>query len=212
MSTLKVFVQPLGDFSTNAYIVVCGSKAIAIDAPMGSFKFYSNIVKEYNLTLNTLLLTHSHFDHIVDALAIQNMGVKVGIHPLDRPNCEKPGADGLPQMMHVEPLKPDFDLKEEKMEIDGFNFLITHTPGHTPGGVVILLENLLFTGDTLFKGSIGNLSFPSCDPSAMVQSLKKLCQMDDSLKIYPGHGPSSILGLEKSYMLQIIHRLGNYDA
>lgn len=208
MSTLKVFVQPLGDFSTNAYLIVDQHQAIAIDAPPGALKFYQNIVDEYKLTWKALLLTHSHFDHIADAKAIQDLGVKVYVHPDDRKNCEKPGSDGLFQMMHVEPFNPDFKLVEGDSQLDGFSIKVTHTPGHTPGGCVIQIQELLFTGDTLFKGAIGNLSFPSCDPLAMGVSLKKIYEMDDHLKIYPGHGPSSRLGNEKNYMLQIIQRLG----
>lgn len=208
MSTLKVFVQPLGDFSTNAYLIVDQNQAIAIDAPPGAVRFYKNIVDEYKLELKSLVLTHSHFDHIADAKAIQDAGIKVYVHPSDRPNCQKPGSDGLFQMMHVEPFIPDFSLVEGESEIGGFSVKVTHTPGHTPGGCVIQIKDLLFTGDTLFKGAIGNLSFPSCDPQAMLESLKKLSLMDDHLKIYPGHGPSSRLGNEKNYMNQIIQSLG----
>ena len=74
---------------------------------------------------------------------------------------------------------------------------VMHTPGHTPGSICLIGERLAFTGDTLFAGSIGRTDFPESSPSDMRFSLQKLMQLPDNLLIYPGHGPTSIMGEEK---------------
>ncbi|MEG1661563.1 MAG: MBL fold metallo-hydrolase, partial [Clostridiales bacterium] len=76
---------------------------------------------------------------------------------------------------------------------------VIHTPGHTPGGICLLTEDILFTGDTLFQTSIGRTDFPGGSYETLIQSLHKLSLLDDELTIYPGHGPASKLGYEKKY-------------
>lgn len=204
MSSYKVYSQPLGDFATNAYLLVHDKNAIAIDAPPGSFEFYQKICDEQGLILKNLLLTHSHFDHIADAFLIQSKGIKVGVHKLDESNCKKPGSDGLPLMMKVEPFVPDFFLEEGQSFIDGFVLRLIHTPGHTPGGVCIICSEHLFSGDTLFKGAIGNLSFPTAEPKKMKNSLEKLYHERENFIVYPGHGPKTRLDTERPFIKQMI--------
>jgi hydroxyacylglutathione hydrolase len=208
MSTYQVFAKALGEYGTNAYLLVSGKAAIAIDAPPGALEFYTSCAQKHGLTLKYLLLTHSHFDHISEAGRIQGLGVKVGIHALDASNCEKPGCDGLPLMMSVDPFIPDFLLDKPEMVLEGIKINVLHTPGHTPGGVCFIVENLLFSGDTLFKGSIGNLSFPTGDVSKMVQSLKNLENLKQNYTVYPGHGPKTELDAEKKFIIKILEQIG----
>lgn len=209
MASYKLFIQALGDYATNAYLLVEDTRAIAFDAPPGAVAFYKAICDEYALKLNTLLLTHSHFDHIADAAKIQKMGVKIGVNKHDLSNCLKPGSDFIPLMMPVVPFKPDFTFSEGKHTWDGFDFEILETPGHSPGGCCFIYKDLLFSGDTLFKGTIGNLSFPTSSPSAMKRSLEKLTKLDSKLIVYPGHGPKTRLGQEKPYLQQLLAHLGD---
>lgn len=208
MSSYKVYSQPLGDFATNAYLLVKNQTAIAIDAPPGASQFFKKICDEYGLTLKYLLLTHSHFDHIADAALVQKTGVKVGIHQLDQGNCKKPGSDGLPLMMSVGPFVPDFFLQEGFIDLEGFPLKIIHTPGHTPGGICIICEEHLFSGDTLFKGAIGNLSFATADPEQMKSSLEKLYDCVGNFLVYPGHGPKTRLDNERLFIKQMINYIG----
>jgi glyoxylase-like metal-dependent hydrolase (beta-lactamase superfamily II) len=208
MSSYQVIVQPLGDFATNAYLLIHNETAIAIDAPPKAFEFYQNIVKDRGLSFNYLLLTHSHFDHIADAALIQKEGVKVGIHSLDKGNCIKPGSDGLPLVIPVEPFVPDFTLDESFLEVDGFKFEILHTPGHTPGGCCFMIDNLMFSGDTLFKGSIGNLSFTTANTHLMQESLKKLLEIKINYTVYPGHGPKTELFQEHKTLIYFQKSIG----
>jgi len=208
MSSYQVFSQPLAEYGTNAYLLVCGNQAIAIDAPPGAFSFFTHLISERNLQLDYLLLTHSHFDHISDAKKIQDLGIKVGIHNLDAGNCNHPGSDGLPLMMPVIPFKPDFTFTEGTCRLGGFEFQVIHTPGHTPGGCCFVFEEIMFSGDTLFKGSIGNLSFPTAEPYKMIESLEKLLLLPQQFTVYPGHGPKTSLLHEKQNINYFIKTIG----
>jgi hydroxyacylglutathione hydrolase len=145
-------------------------------------------------------LTHSHWDHIGDLKKVKTrFGVPVYVHPADRGNVVKPGSDKLPLMYQIEGVEPEFDLQEgEIIEVGKLQLIVIASPGHTPGGVCFYLdkEKILFSGDTLFKGSIGNLSFPTADPQAMWHSLKKLEKLPSETVVYPGHGPSTTIGDE----------------
>jgi len=102
-------------------------------------------------------------------------------------------------MYQIEGVEPEFDLQEgEIIEVGKLQLIVIASPGHTPGGVCFYLdkEKILFSGDTLFKGSIGNLSFPTADPQAMWHSLKKLEKLPSETVVYPGHGPSTTIGDE----------------
>lgn len=147
-----------------------------------------------------IFLTHSHWDHIADLhLWKEHCQAEVWVHPLDAPNVETPGADLLPSLISFPGVKPDHFFKDqEEFAVFGTKALILHTPGHSPGGVCIYFpeKNVLFSGDTLFKGTIGNTSFPTSDREAMRHSLEKLATLPDNTSVYPGHGPETILGEE----------------
>jgi len=85
------------------------------------------------------------------------------------------------------------------LQIAGLNFGIIHTPGHTPGGVTIICENALFTGDTLFKGSCGRADLPGGDMDEELRSLKKICALKGDYEVYPGHMDSSTLERERLF-------------
>lgn len=193
---------PSGPFATNAYVVACPRTllAVIIDPAPGSFEAITSFIKEKTLKPAALFITHSHWDHIAEAANIkEKYDIPVYIHPLDLPNLESPGADGLPCWIEIKPLKPT-NLIEEGFIINfgDLEFKVIHTPGHSPGCVCFYLEkeNCLFSGDTLFKGTIGNLSFPTARPSLMWESLAKLSLLPPSTIVYPGHGLSTTIGNE----------------
>lgn len=191
---------PSGPFETNAYILACSetSKGMIIDPAPGSAE--ALIKGSAAIEIKAILLTHSHWDHIGDLKKIKtSFGVPVYVHSADRDNVVKPGSDKIPLMYEIEGVEPEFDLQEgEKIEIGKLKLIVIATPGHTPGGVCFYLdkEKILFSGDTLFKGSIGKLSFPTADPQAMWHSLKKLERLPPETVVYPGHGPSTTIGDE----------------
>jgi len=188
-----------GPLETNGYIV--GEKEVfLIDAPLDSFSTYSRLIEQHDLVPKALLLTHSHLDHTADCkLIADQFSIPVYIHSLDLPNLEKPGSDGLPLFLPASPFQGAHLLKDgDRLSIDGHELEVIHTPGHTPGGVSFYFpkEGILFSGDTLFKGTIGNLSFPTAEIEKMWQSLKRLALLPKQVVVYPGHGPKTTIGQE----------------
>ncbi|MCB1072161.1 MAG: MBL fold metallo-hydrolase [Chlamydiales bacterium] len=191
---------PSGPFETNAYILACSetNKGVIIDpAPDSAAALIDGSAA---IEIKAILLTHSHWDHIGDLKKVKTtFGVPVYVHPSDRLNVVKPGSDKLPLMFHIDGVEPEFDLQEgEVIEVGKLKLIVIETPGHTPGGVCFYLdkEKILFSGDTLFKGSIGKISFPTANPQAMWRSLKKLEKLPPETVVYPGHGPSTTIGDE----------------
>lgn len=200
MITIQAF--PSGPFATNAYIVACSATRLAaiIDPAPDSTTALTKYLADHNLTLDKILLTHSHWDHIADVAALKaKHPVPVLIFPDDAPNLETPGSDGIPCMIDIPGVKPTHLLKEgEVISVGSLSFEVIHTPGHTPGGVCFYCKqhHCLFSGDTLFKGTIGNLSLPTARPHLMWDSLTKLSKLPPDTIVYPGHGPSTSIGVE----------------
>lgn len=199
---MLVHTLPSGPFETNAYIVACPrtKEAAIVDPAPDSFDAITEFIESQKLKPKALLLTHSHWDHIADAAAIQKKyDLPVYIHSLDTKNLESPGSDGLPCWISIQGIKPSHLIKEgDVIAIGDLNFTVIHTPGHTPGGVCFYCpeEKTLLSGDTLFKGTIGNLSFPTARPALMWPSLAKLAQLPPDTKVYPGHGDPTTIGRE----------------
>ena len=188
-----------GPFATNAYIAGCPEtmEAAIIDPAPESTSAIARALESHKLTPKKILLTHSHWDHIADVPQIkERYGIPVWVHEKDAPNLRKLGADGLPVFSPMPPVEPDEFFREgDEIPVGNLRFAVIHTPGHTPGGVCFYekKEGVLFSGDTLFQGSIGNLSFPSANPEDMWISLDKLKDLPPETKVYPGHGGSTTI-------------------
>ena len=173
---------------------------MVVDPAPGSFGPISTYLQENSLIPDKLILTHSHWDHTAEtSLFKKKFNLPVYIHESDVGNLETPGSDGLPCWISIEGVKPDVLLKEgDIVSVGDLNFEVIHTPGHTPGGICLHCkeQHTLISGDTLFQGTIGNLSFPTARPHLMWKSLEKLAQLPPQTKVYPGHGPSTTIGAE----------------
>ncbi len=193
---------PSGPFETNAYIAACEQTRLAaiIDPAPGSADDLINALEAKRFNPVAILLTHSHWDHIADVAPLKKRyQIPVYIHAMDAPNLENPGADTLPYWIHIDSVIPDRLIKEgDTLEIGHLHFTVIETPGHTPGGVCYYSadDHLLFSGDTLFKGTIGNISFATARPELMWSSLDKLSRLPPNTKVYPGHGESTTIGNE----------------
>lgn len=199
-----MFIQtfPSGPFSTNSYLVACekSKEAAIIDAPPDSFLEIFDFLTMKQFKATKLLLTHSHWDHIADVRQWKdNAHLSVYLHPLDLPNLERPGSDGLPCWLTILPANADALFEEGgQVSVGEFTFQVIHTPGHSPGSICLFepRQRVLFSGDTLFKETIGNLSFPTSQPSLMWPSLEKLSKLPPETKVYPGHGPMTTIQAE----------------
>jgi len=208
---LEVF--PSGPLATNAIFLGCErtKKAAVIDAPLGITETILERAQKLSLSIEMILLTHSHWDHIADIAELkQKTKAPIYIHPEDKENLMHPGSDKLPLFFSIEGTVPDRELHDNQQLLLGeLELKVIHTPGHTPGCVCFYLEKegVLISGDTLFKGSMGNISFPSSCPQLMWESLKKLAKLPSKTKVYPGHGPMTTIGHE-SWMTDAEKLLG----
>lgn len=206
---------PSGPFETNAYVVGCPKtkEAVIIDPAPGSEKSISHYLKQNSLIPKEIWLTHTHWDHIGDVKKLKALyGLAVRVHKQDAPNLRKPGADGLPLFFAIEGVEPDFFLTEgEILTLGDMKWEVIHTPGHSPGSVCFYSKEskTLLSGDTLFKGSIGNLSFPTSDASSMWNSLKKLENLPKETRFFPGHGEPSTIERE-SWLKDAPQIFGNH--
>ncbi len=193
---------PLGPADTNAYLLGCSEtkRAAVIDAPFGSTDAVIKRAGELGLRIEILLLTHSHWDHIAEAsLFKEKLQIPIYIHEEDAENVKHPGSDQLPMFFPVKGVEPDrFLLDKQVISMGSLSIEVIHTPGHTPGGVCFYIADhkTLLSGDTLFQGTIGNLSFPTARPKLMWASLKRLAQLPKDTKVYPGHGEPTTIGDE----------------
>lgn len=202
-----------GPAFTNTIVIACEKtrQAAIIDAALSSSDHVAQFIERMALTPIMLLLTHSHWDHFADAAKmIRRWNLPLFVHPEDAPNLEKPGADGLPCLIEITPVKPDQELHDGQiLQIGDIEIEVLHTPGHSPGGVGFYVpkEHLLISGDTLFKGSIGKVSFPQSDPEKMWASLKRLASLPPETRVIPGHGEETTIGNE-NWLKEAKHYFG----
>ncbi len=181
---IKTLVQ--GNLQTNTYLISNETQAVLID-PTGNYKDLINVLN--NKELIGILLTHGHFDHLgaVDDL-YDVYKCPIYLHKNDKElattNVFKESFGNCPIIT-----KPILDMPFDKFNIGDFTFDVHHTPGHTPGSILIQYKNSLFTGDTLFKDSIGRTDLYLGDFKQIKESLKYIQTMDKNLIVYPGHGP-----------------------
>ena len=199
---LKRFV--VGELNTNCYLIACeeSKKAVVID-PGGEEAVDSilNILQKNNFDLKYIINTHGHIDHIIgnNLLKLKTEALLL-IHRLDA-DMLVDGNKNISFFMGKEICSPHADkLLEEGDEIclGTLKLKVIHTPGHTLGGISLVLNNIVFTGDTLFAGGIGRSDLPGGSYQDLQKSIKeKLLVLSDDKIIYPGHGPDSTIGEER---------------
>jgi len=195
---VKRFV--LSMFQTNCYVVSGNEdgKCILID-PADRAEVIIEYLKEMNLVPEAILLTHGHYDHFLAVPKLQERyeNLRVYCHPLDCPK-EKEEYDMGMVFPTVSAFSNVTKLSDnETLFLAGFSIRVLHTPGHTPGSVVYLIEDAMFSGDTLFAGSIGRTDFAGGNMGQMKKSLKKLASIEVEYQIYPGHEAYTYLSQEK---------------
>ena len=199
-----MIVKPLevGPLASNCYIV--GSeqtKEGMIVDPGADAPVILKKVKELKLDIKYIVLTHGHFDHIGALSEVKEAtGAEVAIHEADADSLGDSAFAATQWGLHCpEPPSPDRLLKGgDSLDISELHFLVLHTPGHTPGGICLYGEGVVFTGDTLFNFGIGRYDLPGGDYTLLMNSLTtKLMVLPDNTKVYPGHGHSSTIGAER---------------
>lgn len=193
---------PTGPLEVNCYIVGSENtgKAAVID-PGGNVDSILEILRQHDLTLTMVINTHGHFDHIgANRSLIEKTACELLIHHDDAPLLQRAAEHaalfGLSTSRSPEPtgLLKDGDI----IMVGDLALKVIHTPGHSPGGICLHVDDCLFVGDTLFCGSIGRTDLPGGNHQQLINNIKeKLLCLADETKVYPGHGPATSIGQEK---------------
>ncbi|MGP1470975.1 MAG: MBL fold metallo-hydrolase [Schwartzia sp. (in: firmicutes)] len=200
---MKIQSLVVGPVAANCYLLSDeGGKGIVID-PGGDAPAILDTIRKEHITVEAILNTHGHSDHIAANDAVRNAtGAPLYIHAADEHMLTDPRANlSLFMGGNVVSRPAEHHLKEGDILCVGAMALkVLHTPGHSPGGVCFAGEGVLFSGDTLFADSIGRTDFPGGSLPQLIGVIKeKLMALPDDTVVYAGHGPSTTIGRERQY-------------
>ena len=189
-----------GMLYANCYILGDGGEAAVID-PGVAAEDIKKVLTDQQLSLKYIILTHAHIDHICCMEQLRSIcGGKVAVHIDDVPLLGNPMLNAAILFgLHTVFSEADICMKDgDVLELGSLKLEVIHTPGHTPGSICIKAGDELFTGDTLFKLGVGRTDLGAGDHNLLVKSLKRLMQLDNNIKVYPGHGSSTDIGYERN--------------
>lgn len=190
---MRVKVQPMGVYQTNCYIVSLEGKDFIIDPGVNSLEWIKCNVTNPIAILNT----HGHFDHVWSNTQVQE---EYGID-LYTPEGDVPFLTDSSWMPDLPPSFPDVIIKgDEELDFDGIKVKFRHFPGHCPGCSTIEIGDAMFSGDFIFKRSIGRSDFPMSNPADMKASLEKFKLLDFDKTVYPGHGGKTTIKEEQVHV------------
>ena len=190
---------------THTYLVAdeASGEAWVIDAPQETAAAVLARVQGQGLRLSRAILTHGHFDHVLDAGKYAGGGIPIAAHPREQQVLSYPQTllmgmtEQMPRITITEELREGNQLRLGESE-----WLVMHLPGHSPGHIVLYCaeQHTLLGGDMLFRGGYGRVDFPGCDPVEMAQSLLRLLELPDETRVLPGHGPETTVGAERVWL------------
>ncbi|MEV0594772.1 MBL fold metallo-hydrolase [Nonomuraea cavernae] len=202
---------PAGAFQTNCYVVApaSGEECVIIDPGQDAVDGVDELLREHRLKPVAVLLTHGHLDHVWSVAPVCGArDVPAWIHPDDRHLLSDPAAGlspGTKQVFGGLTLSEPDDVREladgAELRLAGLELVVDHTPGHTRGSVSFRApgDEILFSGDLLFAGSIGRTDLPGGDYPTILRSLASKClPLPDDTVVLPGHGPQTTIGRERA--------------
>lgn len=197
---MEISVLRLGQIGTNCYIFRRdGGYKCGIVDPGDQGEQVAQWLVQKGLEAEAVLLTHGHFDHIlgIPGLREEWPGLPVYCHPADFGEGETTGMFGerFPTVRAFGDITPY--REGDVVDVDGIRIEVLETPGHTPGSVTLRSGDVLFTGDTLFAGSMGRTDFPGGDEGQIMRSLKRLGELPGDYQVLPGHEEQSTLERER---------------
>ncbi len=199
--SLNIKAFCLGPLANNGYLIwdEDSKEAFAVDPPMDA-ELMASFAARSDLRVTKILNTHGHFDHIAgNALMKKFSGAGVFIHKADLGLLKRGAAHAEMFGLEMDPSPPpDGFLKEgDELILGSGKIMVLETPGHTPGGVSFYTEGDLFSGDSLFEGSIGRTDLEGGDLDSLVDSIRtKLFALPPETLVHPGHGPETTIGRE----------------
>ena len=214
---------PAGSWATNCYVLAAGpgEPCVIVDPGQESIDGVQEILREHRLLPAAVLLTHGHIDHVWSVAPLTSeFEIPALIHAEDRYRLADPAGSSfsaardqlLAMTKNSLELTEPSDVREfgdqETVEFAGLTLTVQHAPGHTEGSSVFVTDEVMFSGDLLFAGSIGRTDLPGGDHAQMVASLGRVIMpADDALVVLPGHGPQTTIGQEKAtnpYLMSLV--------
>jgi len=197
--------QELPPIGTNAIALIEPERkeCVIIDAPAEAFAWATELAERHGCAIVALILTHGHWDHILDAWKFANQGIPTYGHAEDEVMFAEPSrmANYAMPGLEFEPVKIDHWIGQgQKLDLLGTQMEIRHVPGHCPGNILVYLpdEAIAVVGDAIFAGSIGRYDLPGGDFTVLERSIREqIYSLPDVTKIYPGHGPTTTVAAEK---------------
>ena len=194
-----------GDFAENAYVVTCETTGIAVVVdPGAAASQIVDVLREEAVSVQAILLTHAHLDHVEGLGAVRSVtDAPTYLHVADRPMFDDMPAQAAMFGLSSPPLDPpERELEDgQTVEFGSCVFEVIHTPGHSPGHVILHAEEeeLALVGDLVFAGSVGRTDLPGGDYQALFKSIRgHVLTMPDETRLYTGHGPPTTVGRERT--------------
>ena len=197
-----MIIETIEEQYSNTYLVGNEQEFVIIDPSVDIRNILYIIRKKFAKSkLLGIILTHGHYDHFVSIEDVQKVfNVPVYISKEDFPKLTNLnlscgfffGITSLPKITNIL-------ILPQELKLGTLEFKIINTPGHTNGSVCLKIEDALFTGDILFNDGVGRTDLPTGNVNKLNESIKLLMKLNEDLKVYPGHGPSTTIGYEKNY-------------
>ncbi len=202
---MKIIAKELPPIGTNAFALIDAARkeCVIIDAPAEAYRWASRLAEEHGCAISALILTHGHWDHMLDGSKFVDAGIPVYGHrddaqffgdPACMMNYSIPGIELLPVAID------HWVQAGDSLQLMGREMAIRHVPGHCPGNVLIYVadEGAAFVGDAIFAGSIGRYDLPGGDFTVLERSIREqIYTLPDATVLYPGHGPKTSVAAEK---------------
>ena len=192
----------VGDLQTNCYVLgdEKSKEGVVID-PGGDPEEIEKVIQKEGLNIKYIILTHGHADHIAALTELKKKtNALIYIHAADSDMLVDPtyNLSIFTGQDLVCPKADKFLDDGDKVEVGSFELEVLHTPGHSPGGISLFTDKMIFTGDALFCGGIGRTDFPGASHTQLLKSIKdKILSKPDDTVVYSGHGPETTIGEEK---------------